>query len=76
MADKRRFRGGFNIGAFEIIAIGLGWRNGILPNNFDLEDKVKRLWEDIEQRNLTWSGNSASGRLGKTLELAKTFYEN
>lgn len=65
-----------NIGAFEIIAIGLGWLDGNVPDNFDLQEKVKALWVNIKQEDLSWSGNSASGRLGKTLELAKSFYEN
>lgn len=76
MVDKQRYRGGFNIGAFEIIAIGLGWKDGVLPDNFDLQDKVRALWSRMDQENLSWSGNSASGRLGKTLEMARTFYEN
>lgn len=76
MVDKHRFRGGFNIGAFEIIAIGLGWKDGQLPPNFDLMEKTKALWTKMDNDNLSWSGNSASGRLGKTLELARKFYEN
>lgn len=76
MVEKQRFRGGFNIGSFEIIAVGLGWKNGILPQNFDLKTKVKGLWEQMEREHLSWSGNSASGRLGKTLELAKKIYED
>lgn len=76
MPEKQRFRGGFNIGAFEIIAIGLGWLDGNVPDNFDLQEKVKALWVKIAHDNLSWNGSNASGRLGKTLELAKSFYEN
>ncbi len=76
MKDKKRYRGGFNIGAFEIIAIGLGWKNGILPNNFNLQERVKEMWVYMEDKHVSWSGNSASGRLGKTLELARIFYED
>lgn len=76
IVEKERFRGGFNIGAFEMIAVGLGRRNGILPDNFDFKEKVKELWWQINDQHISWGGNSASGRLSKTLELEKTLYEN
>lgn len=76
IVDKNRYRGGFNIGAFEIIAVGLGRLDGVLPDNFDFATKVEQLWRKIDSDNISWGGNSASGRLAKTLELEKELYEN
>lgn len=76
VVEKGCFRGGFNIGAFEMIAVGLGRKDGVLPDNFDFKEKVKGLWRKISEDQISWGGNSASGRLGKTLELGKALYEN
>jgi len=74
--DIERFKGGLNIAAFEVIAIGLGRRNGQLPDRFDLEQHVKELWRKVDSGEISWRGNSASGRLLKTIPLAVSFYEN
>lgn len=76
IVEKDRFRGGFNIGAFEMIAVGLGRRKGVLPTDFNFMEKVKELWRKINNEHISWGGNSASGRLSKTLELGKNLYEN
>lgn len=74
--DIDRFKGGLSVGAFEIIAIGLGRRGGIIPADFDLQSHVKDLWSRYNDNEITWRGNSASGRLSKTLPIADSFYEN
>lgn len=74
--DIDRFKGGLSIGAFEIIAIGLGRLGGVMPANFDLLQRVKDLWGKVDDNVVSWRGNSAAGRLSRTLPLADTFYEN
>ena len=74
--DIDRFKGGLSIGAFEIIAIGLGRHGGDMPANFDLLQHVKDLWGKVDDNVVSWRGNSAAGRLSRTLPLADTFYEN
>lgn len=71
-----KFRGGLSVGAFEIIAIGLGRREGKVPEGYNLLHSIKNLWNNLENGGISWRGNSASGRLLRTLPLADTFYEN
>lgn len=73
--EKSKFKGGFYISSFEIVAIGLGLNGGKIPVKFDLKKRVKNLWHRIEDKNIKWLGNSASGRLAKTLKLGKELYE-
>ena len=74
--DVDRFKGALSVGAFEIIALGLGRRNGEVPVDFDLKDHIKDLWRKVNSGEISWRGNSASGRLSKTIPLADHFYEN
>ena len=71
-----RFKGGLSVGAFEIIAIGLGRNGGNMAEGFDLQQHVKELWRKVDDNVISWRGNSASGRLNRTLPLADKFYEN
>lgn len=75
-SDLDRFKGGLSVGAFEIIAIGLGRHGGNMPVGFDLQQNVKELWQKVDANEVSWRGNSAAGRLIRTLPLADTFYEN
>lgn len=74
--EKEKYKGGFNIGAFEIIAICLGKRNGVLPEDIDLSSRVIALWKHLAQKEINWKSNNAFGRLTKTLELGEKLYEN
>ena len=75
-ADVDRFKGGLSIGAFEIIALGLGRRGGNISADFDLTNRVKALWHQVDSGEVSWRGNSAGGRLARTLPLSDNFYED
>jgi hypothetical protein len=74
--NEDKFRGGFSIAAFEVIAIGLGRRSGKIPEGYNLMNNIKNLWHSIDNGDVSWRGYSAAGRLLKTLSLADSFYEN
>ena len=58
-----------------MVAISIGRHNG-LHIDTPLLDKVKNLWSQILQDDLSWKGYSASGRLVRTLSLGDRLYEN
>ncbi len=68
------FRGRFLVSAFEIVALGLGAKNGVIPENFDLKQRVIDIWKHIDREDIRWTGYSASGRLQKTLKLGLKLY--
>lgn len=74
--DKKKFAGRFYTSAFEFVAIGLGKNEGELPPNFDLKAKVIDLWKEISEREISWKGFNAAGRLGQTLKLVDKLYTN
>lgn len=74
--DVDRFKGGLSVGAFEVIALGLGRRDGAVSAGFDLTEHVKTLWRKVDNGEVSWRGNSAGGRLTRTLPLADSFYED
>lgn len=75
-ADVDRFKGGLSVGAFEIIAIGLGRHDGNTFDGFNLNSQIKNLWNKVNNGDISWRGNSASGRLARTLPIGDNFYEN
>lgn len=72
--DSNRYKGAFYISAFEFVAISLGRRDGQLPEAFNLDEKVKDLWNYIAINNINWLGYNAVGRLGKTIALGDVLY--
>ena len=74
-AERQKFEGGFYTAVFEMVAISIGRHNG-LHIDTPLLDKVKNLWSQILQDDLSWKGYSASGRLVRTLSLGDRLYEN
>lgn len=75
-SEKQKFKGRFFTGAYEIIAIGLG-RHQQCNNNVNIKNKVINMWESISNGSSpSWNGNSASGRLVKTLTLGDVLFGN
>lgn len=73
--ERQKFEGGFYTAVFEMVAISIGRHNGERIDT-PLLDKVKKLWSQIQQDDLSWKGYSASGRLVRTLSLGDRLYEN
>lgn len=69
-----KFKGRFYASAFEFVAVGLGKINGVIAEEFNLREKVKEIWNIIDNENISWKGANASGRLGKTMAIAKRLY--
>ncbi len=72
--DKGKFAGKFLVSVFEIVAIGLGQILGEIPEGFDFDKMLKDMWDKIESEGISWLGDSASGRLPKTIKLGKELY--
>lgn len=72
--EANKFKGRFYASAFEFVAVGLGKKQGIIPEEFDLREKVKDIWNTIEIESISWKGASASGRLSKTMNIATRLY--
>ena len=72
--ESQKFKGRFYTSAFEFVAIGLGRRNGKLPNDSNLKNAVISLWKLIEKENISWKGYNAVGRIAKTIQLAYDIY--
>ena len=73
MQDDDRFKGSLITPAFEIIAIGLGRRDGHLPDGFNLLEQTKKFWRELPQ-TVPWKGKSATDRVPQMFELASSFY--
>lgn len=74
--EKAKFTGRFYTSAFEFVAIGLGKRNAELPQGFDIKEKVKTLWKEIAEKEISWKGYNAVGRLTQTLKLVDKLYQD
>lgn len=72
-AKEGRFKGSSITPAFELFAIGLGRRNGILPQNFNLKERVIEFWNELGDE-IPWRGKSAKDRLPQIIDLAEKFY--
>lgn len=73
--ERRQFEGGFYTAVFEMIAISIGRHSGAHIEG-SLIEKVKTVWSQIQQDDLSWKGYSASGRLVRTLAIGDKLYEN
>lgn len=73
--QRQQFEGGFYTAVFEMVAISIGRHDGHHINGSLLE-KIKGLWNRIEEEDLSWKGYSASGRLVRTLALGDSLYED
>jgi uncharacterized protein with ParB-like and HNH nuclease domain len=73
--DRGKFAGKSLVSVFEIVAIGLGKNYGKIPEGFDFNQKLIDLWAKIEKEGISWTGDSASGRLPKTMKLGKDLYD-
>lgn len=73
---SQKFKGRFYTSAFEFVAIGLGRRNGNIPDNFSLKHAIIDLWNHIIQDEISWKGYNAAGRISKTIQLANEIYGN
>lgn len=73
--QRQQFEGGFYTAVFEMVAISIGRHDGNHING-SLMDKIKGLWNRIEEEDLSWKGYSASGRLVRTLALGDSLYED
>lgn len=72
--DSKKFVGGFYTSVFEMIAISIG-RHGGEKVGGSLTEKVINLWKKINEKELSWKGYNASGRLERTLSLGDSLYE-
>lgn len=73
--ESQQFEGGFYTAVFEMVAISIGRHSGQHIDG-QLIDKVKSVWNQIQQEDLSWKGYSASGRLVRTLAIGDRLYEN
>jgi hypothetical protein len=80
--EKDRFEGGFLNGAFEAIALGIGFHhealfrlsqeNGII----DLKSIIKKIWQDkANSESLRSAGLAAASRIPKSVKLGRDVFE-
>lgn len=74
---SKRFKGGFSVSAFEMTAMGLGYRlseGKDLPSKENLVKLVKNLWSDTRTKGIGGSGVRASTRIPKTIKLGREYF--
>lgn len=74
---SQRFKGGFSVSAFEMTAMGLGYRlsaGGTLPSGDELIETVKTLWSDPRTDGIGGSGVRASTRIPKTIKIGREYF--
>ena len=74
-ADRDRFRGGFILSAFEVVAFGLGYNAGELPGADDVLRRIKELWSNPTYREWSGSGITATRRLPRLVPLGREMFK-
>ena len=75
---KQRFSGGFLLSAFESVALGIGYNyEGIVSSskNFDILERIKKLWGNDEFLKRIGSGKTASLRMPKIVPLGRELFK-
>jgi hypothetical protein len=72
--DRNSFVGGFLTGAFEVVALGIGFNHERLHGS-DLTHLIKTMWEGEDSRAaLQSAGLSAASRIPRTLQLGRELF--
>lgn len=72
---KDKFLGGFLVSAFEAVALGVGYNlESINKSSIEMENLIKKLWENKEFTKNIGSGVRASTRVSKIIPLSRTWF--
>ena len=71
---KDRFSGRFLVSAFEMVALGIGYKPNLWKNKQkDIEKIIKEIWQHIEDNNINWIGGTAV-RMKITVKLGRKYF--
>lgn len=73
--ERSKFLGGFILSAFEVIAFGIGWNAEDLPDDTELLQKIKSIWQHPEYSRWSGSGITATRRLPKLIPLGRELFK-
>ena len=71
-----KFRGGFLLSPFEVIAYGLGFNSHDLPSSDEIVRKAKALYENPDYAKWSGSGVKANTRMPRLLPLGRQMFRN
>jgi len=75
-AGSARFRGGFLISAFEAVALGIGFNIDRIrrAQNFEVESRIREVWNDAQFLEWTGVGRSAGARLPRSIPTGRRIF--
>lgn len=74
--DEGKFRGGFNISAFEMLTVGISSNIDIIEQmgNDELKEKIKNLYRDEAIQKVLGRGTRAIKRFQESTDIARDFF--
>ena len=72
---NKKFKGGFLLSSFEVIAYGLGFNYPDVPDSKEIPLIIKNIYENEEYKNASGSGVRANSRLPKLLPLGRKIFK-
>ncbi len=74
--NSDRYTGGFLLSAYEVIALGVGFNHLGLPNDDDLTNRIKNVWESEIYAAWSGSGITAMRRLPHIIPLGREIFKS
>lgn len=72
---KDKFLGGFLVSAYEVIALGIGYRAKELSrSSIDIRDRVKKIWSSPEYTEWSGSGTTAQRRIPRLVPFGRQMF--
>jgi len=72
--ERERFMGGFVLSPYEVVALGLGYDTDSMPDDDEMEDRVRGIWNNETLQTWSGSGITASRRLPRLVPLGRELF--
>lgn len=72
--QQERFKGGLYVPAFEFLAVTIGRHDGTVDKT-TLKERLTKVWQHINDNNISWQGRNHRLRVKETLGLGEMLYE-